>query len=590
MKEDKILKKRALPVIFAIAIVIVSIVVIIVGNIIDKNTPSKKHISDKEMKELFLLYDGYTMEEDGVNFANAKEADENQVAIILQNELVNDRAVVEDGKIYLTYEFVKTNINDKFYWDSNENYLIYTTPTDIIKTEVGSKDYYVSKVKNTEEYQIVKTEGNITYIAIDFVKKYSALEYSFYENPNRVLIRSKWDETVNTAVLKKGVAVRTDESIKSDIIYKCSGSTGVEVIESGKKWSRVITENGFFGYVENSSLSKKGSKTYTTDFTYPEYTSIGMSDTISLAWHMVTSQAANENLVDIVTPAKGLNVVSPTWYRLSDNEGNMTSLVSENYIKRAHMIGLDVWAMVDDQSADSDNKQIFTYTSKREKIINQLVADAINYGIDGINVDFEYITSDIADDYIQFIRELSVKCRINGIVLSVDNKVPEASNAYYNLAAQGEVVDYVIIMGYDEHWGVDSGSGSVASLPWVTQGVADTVAVVDSNKVINAIPFYTRIWTEDSQGNVIDTSAVGLGVAEKQLANMGVTPVWVENVGQNYGEYTEGENVVRIWLEDAKSIEEKLKLISQYNIAGVAAWRLGLEDEEIWNTIIKYTN
>lgn len=584
------MKKRALPMIFAILIVIVSIVVVIVGNIIDKNTPSKKHITDKEMKELFRLYDGYTIDGEDIDFSQAVEADENQVAIILQNEIVNDRAIIENDRIYLTYEFVKAYINDKFYWDRNENYLIYTMPTDIIKAEVGSNDYYVSKVKNTEDYQIVKTNGNKTYIAADFVKKYSAMEYSFYENPNRVIIRSEWNETVDVAVLKEDVSIRTNDSIKSDIIYKCTEDTEVVIMESEKKWSKVISSNGFFGYVENSDLTKKGTKTYITDFEYPEYTNIGMDKKISLAWHMVTSQAANEKLVDIVTPAKGLNVVAPTWYRLSDNEGNMSSLISENYVKRAHMIGLDVWVVVDDQSADSDNRQVFTYTSKREKIINQLVADAINYGIDGINIDFEYITQDIADDYIQFIRELSVKCRINGIVLSVDNKVPEASNLYYNVEAQGEVVDYVIMMGYDEHWGVDSGSGSVASLPWVTNGVKEMVSMVDSKKVINAIPFYTRIWTEDAQGNVINTSAVGLGIAEKQLATAGVTPVWVENVGQNYGEYTEGETVVRIWLEDATSLEEKLKLIDEYNLAGVAAWRLGFEYEEIWNTIVKYTN
>lgn len=584
------MKKQSLPIVFAIAIVIVSIVVIVVGNIIDKNTPSKKHISDRKMKELFLLMDGYTEDENGINFENAKEAKENQIAIILQNQLIKDRAVVIDGIVYLKYEFVKEQINDKFYWDKNENYLLYTTPTDIIKTSVGSNDYFVSKIKNTEGYQIVKAEGNDTYIAIDFVKKYSDIEYTFNEKPNRLMITNVWGGTVDTAILKKDVAIRTNKNIKADIIHKCAVDTNVEVLDKGKKWSKVITETGFFGYAETDALSKKSTKTLTSTFVYPEYTSIGRSDTISMAWNVVTSKAANEKLVDLVTPAKGLNVVSPTWYRLSDNEGNMTSLVSENYVTRAHMLGLDVWAMVDDQSPDSDNRQVFTYTSKREKIINQLVADAINYEIDGINIDFEYISSDIADDYIQFMRELSVKCRINGIVLSVDLKVPEPSNSHYNPKALGEVVDYVIIMGYDEHWGIDSGVGSVASLPWVTQGVADTVEIVDSKKVINAIPFYTRTWTEDSEGNVVEFSEDVMGVAEKKLANAGVTPVWVDNVGQNYGEYTSGENVVRVWLEDAASIEAKLKLISEYNLAGVAAWRLGYETDEIWNTIIKYTN
>ena len=574
----------------AITIIIISIIVIVIGNIIEKKTPSKKHVSNEDLNKIYKLYDGYTEDEDGVHFENATVADENQVAILLQNELISERAVLEDGVLYLSYDFVKETINDKFYWDNNENILIYTTPTDIIKAQVGSQDYYITKVKNTEEYVIVKTEGDNVYIALDYVKKYSNIEYGFYENPNHLCITNTWNVTLDVATLKKDVKIRTDNSIKADILYSCKEDTEVTILESGKKWTKVITQDGYFGYVETESLSKKSQKTLTSDFVEPEYTRITKEHTISMAWHMVTGKAANSQLMDLITPAKGLNVISPTWYRLSDNEGNMTSLADSSYVTRAHLVGLEVWAMVDDQSPDSDNRQIFPYTSKREKIINQLIANAIEYDLDGINIDFEYITEDIADDYIQFIRELSVKCRINGIVLSVDNKVPEASNAYYNLEAQGEVVDYVIIMGYDEHWGVDSGSGSVASLPWVTQGIADTVEKVDSTKVINAIPFYTRIWEEDLSGNVTASSAVDMDTAASTLAAKGVTPVWVDNFGQNYGEYTEGETVTRIWLEDSESIEAKLKLIKEYNIAGVAAWRIGLENADLWNTIIKYTN
>lgn len=584
------MKKRALPIVFAAAVVAIAIIVIVVSSIIEKKTPSKKHVSEEDLYKMYKLYDGYTEDEEGVHFENAKKAEDNQVAIILQNELINDRAIIEGNVLYLNYDFVKDRINDRFYWDNNENILIYTTPTDVIKAQVGSQEYYVTKVKNTEEYTIVRTEGDKVYVALDFVKKYSNIEYGYFDNPKRLCITNEWNVTLDTAVLKKDVKIRTGKSIKDDIVYDCKEDTEIIVLESDKKWSEVITEDGCFGYVKNSSLSKKSTKTLTSDFMEPEYTNIAKEHTISMAWHMITTKAANNQLMDLITPAKGLNVIAPTWYRLSDNDGNMTSLADANYVTRAHLVGLEVWAMIDDQSSESDNRQIFPYTSKREKIINQLIANAIEYDIDGINVDFEYITSDIADDYIQFIRELSVKCRINGIVLSVDNKVPEESNSFYNLKAQGEVVDYVIIMGYDEHWGADSGSGSVASLPWVTKGVADAVQMVDSSKVINAIPFYTRIWSEDASGNVISCPSVDMNTAADTLANKGVTPVWVDNFGQNYGEYTEGETVTRIWLEDNTSIEAKLKLIKEYNLAGVAAWRIGLENEDIWNTIIKYTN
>lgn len=584
------MKKQSLPIVFTVLVIIIAVVVLVVGNVIDKKTPSKKHISEEGLYKLYKLYDGYTESEEGISFDGATRADENQVAIILQNELINERAFIDNGILYVGYDFVKNMLNEKFYWDNNENVLIYTTPTDVIKAQLGSQEYYVTKVKNNVDYVIVKTEGTKVYVALDFVKQYSNIEYNLYESPNRLCITNGWGTEVSMATLKKDTKIRVDKSIKSDIVFGCKTATEVTVLEKGKKWSKVITADGSFGFVQNKSVTKENKKTLTNDYKAPEYTSIKKEGIVSMAWHMVTAQAANSQLVDLVTSAKGLNVISPTWFRLSDNEGNMTSLVDTDYVARAHLIGLEVWAMVDDQSSDSDNRQIFPYTSKREKIINQLVATAIEHNIDGINIDFEYITSDIADDYMQFLRELSVKCRINGIVLSVDNKVPEASNSFYNIEEQGQIVDYVIMMGYDEHWGADSGAGSIASLPWVTKGIESMVAKVPSSKVICAIPFYTRIWSEDGNGNVVSCPAVDMDKAVNTLRTNGVEAVWVDNVGQNYGEYTDGENTVRIWVEDAASIEQKLKLIGTYNLGGVSAWRIGLENKELWNTIIKYTN
>lgn len=584
------MKKQSLPIVFTVLVIIIAVVVLVVGNVIDKKTPSKKHISEEGLYKLYKLYDGYTESEEGISFDGATRADENQVAIILQNELINERAFIDNGILYVGYDFVKNMLNEKFYWDNNENVLIYTTPTDVIKAQLGSQEYYVTKVKNNVDYVIVKTEGTKVYVALDFVKQYSNIEYNLYESPNRLCITNGWGTEVSMATLKKDTKIRVDKSIKSDIVFGCKTATEVTVLEKGKKWSKVITADGSFGFVQNKSVTKENKKTLTNDYKAPEYTSIKKEGIVSMAWHMVTAQAANSQLVDLVTSAKGLNVISPTWFRLSDNEGNMTSLVDSDYVARAHLIGLEVWAMVDDQSSDSDNRQIFPYTSKREKIINQLVATAIEHNIDGINIDFEYITSDIADDYMQFLRELSVKCRINGIVLSVDNKVPEASNSFYNIEEQGQIVDYVIMMGYDEHWGADSGAGSIASLPWVTKGIESMVAKVPSSKVICAIPFYTRIWSEDGNGNVVSCPAVDMDKAVNTLRTNGVEAVWVDNVGQNYGEYTDGENTVRIWVEDAASIEQKLKLIGTYNLGGVSAWRIGLENKELWNTIIKYTN
>ena len=572
------MKKRTTSAAFVIVVIIVAIAVIVVGNIIEKRTPSKKHIS---AEELLTIY--------GLNEGNATGSGD-QAAIILQNTLLEEKAMVENGRVYLDYHFVKNTINDKFYWDTNENLLIYTTPIDIIKAEVGSQDYYVTKAKTTADYVIVKVNGSQVYVALDFVKQYSDIAFAYYENPSRVCITNEWNVSVDKCALKKGVKIRKAAGIKSDILYDCKEETPVTILAAENKWSQVVTDDGYFGYVKNTELSRKNTVTLTSDFVKPDYSRLSIGKTVSMGWHMITSQVANSQLIDLVTQAKGLNVVSPTWYRLSDNEGNMTSLADADYVARAHLVGLQVWAMVDDQSSESDNKQIFPYTSKREKLINQLIANAIEYDFDGINIDFEYITGDIADDYIQFLRELSVKCRINGIILSVDDKVPDLGNTYYNLKAQGEVADYIIMMGYDEHWGADSGAGSVASLPWVENGVSAMAQQVESSKIVLAIPFYTRIWTEDVDGNVRDCSSADMTSAAQALVNHGVEPVWVDSFGQNYGEYDENGNTVRIWLEDSTSIEEKLKLIQKYQLAGVSAWRLGLESSELWNTIIKYTN
>ncbi len=585
------MNKRIVPVFVASVIAVIALIILAVGNMIEKNTPSKKLAGEEEINKLFLLYDGYTEDEEGFHFDNAVKAADNQAAIILQNRLVRDRALIdENGQIYLDVEFVQDSLNARFYWDNNENILIYTTPTDVIKAEVGSMDYYVTKVKNTMNYVIVKTEGKKVYVALDYVKQYSNIETAFYEMPNRLCITNEWNVTADAAVLKSGDKVRVSDSIKSDILISYEEDKEAVILETLGKWSKIVTNDGYTGYIKTSALKNKTTKTYTNEYVEPEYTNIKKDFTISMAWHMVTNTAANNQLVDMVTSAKGLNVISPTWFRLNDNEGNFSSLAQSEYVTRAHLIGLEVWAMIDDQSPDSDNRAIFPYTSKRERLVNQLVASAIEYNLDGINIDFEYITADIAKDYVQFLRELSVKCRINGIVLSIDDKVPDASNLYYDRKEQGIIADYVIMMGYDEHWGEGSGAGSVASLPWVTAGIEKTLTEVPASKLINAIPFYTRIWQEDGAGNYVDSQAVDMQTAADKLTTNGAQAVWVDNVGQNYGEFSAGDLVYRIWLEDAKSIEEKMKLIRTYDLAGVSAWRLGYENADIWNTIIKYTN
>ncbi len=567
-------KQKLIATLIGVGIVIIAVVAFIIEENIRKNTPTKEHISEAEVQEMFGISD-------------------DNMAVVFNDIIVDSKGYVFDENVYLEYEFVKKNIDSRFYWDNNENILIYTTPTEIIKSDVGSKEYYVNKSKKNSDYVVVKTNGEAVYIAAEYVKLYSDMLYEVMEKPDRVCITSGNGTEYEAVYAKSTGQIRLGTHIKKKVVLDVTAEDMLVVLENDKEqdedWLKVSAKGGYVGYIKKSQIGEVTTETIDTGYEAPVYTNIEKDFTVCMGWHMVTTEVANEYIYDVTAVTKGMNVISPTWFRISDNEGNISSLADSTYVSRAHQMGMEVWAMVDDQSPDSSDSEVFTYTSKREKLANALLSEAIEHGIDGINVDFEYITEDIAEDYIQFIREFSVKCRNNGIVLSIDNYVSASYNKFYNREEQGKVADYVIIMGYDEHTKGSKEAGSVASLSWVKEGIENTLLEVPANKVINAVPFYTRIW-EEKNGKLVNTRALGLVDAMSEMEANGSELVWIDVLGQYYAEYTIGDTVCRSWLEDSRSIEEKAKLIHEYDLAGIAAWRLGYENADIWNTIIKYTN
>lgn len=567
-------KQKVIATLIGLGIVVIAVVAFIIEENIRKNTPSKKHISNSQIEEMFGM-------------------DEENMAVVFNDIIEETKGYVFDDDIYLEFDFVKENINSRFYWDSNENILIYTTPTEIIKSDVGTKEYYVNKNKKTTDYVIVKTKGDNVYVAAEYVKLYSDMLYDVMEEPDRICIISGNGEEYEAVYPKKNGQIRIGTHIKQDVVLDVASEDRLVVLESDeeqdKEWLKVSAKGGYIGYIKKSQVGDVKTEVINTGYEEPVYTNIKKDFTICMGWHMITNEGSNSTIYDFTAVTKGMNVISPTWFRINDNDGNISSIADSTYVQRAHQMGMEVWAMVDDQSPDSKDSKVFTYTSKRENLENALLSEAIEHGIDGINVDFEYITEDIAEDYIQFIREFSVKCRNNGIVLSIDNYVSASYNKFYNRKEQGIVADYVIIMGYDEHTKGSKEAGSVASLSWVKEGIENTLVEVPAEKVINAVPFYTRIW-EEKNGKLVNTRALGLVDAMDEMEANGAEFVWIEVLGQYYAEYTMGNTVCRSWLEDSRSIEEKAKLIGEYGLAGIAAWRLGYEDADIWNTIIKYTN
>ena len=524
------------------------------------------------------------------------QAEEGDVLVMLHDQYCEETAKLIDGQIYFRFDMVQELFNHRFYWDENENILSYTTSTEIIRAEVGSQDYTVNMNKTTAQYQIVKTQGDAVYLAAEFVKQYSDMDYQFYEDPDRVTVQYEWKDYLYADV-RRATQLRTEPDIKSPILRELETGEKLLYVDAATEqeqngFVKVMTADGIIGYVQTRALTDSYYETLESDFEAPVYTSIQRDYTINMVWHQVTNQSANDNVMSLLENTKGITAISPTWFRIASVDGTLSSLASESYVARMKEQGIEVWALVDNFHPDVDTFQVLSYTSRRERLVNEIIAAAIKYGLNGINIDFESLDVETGPHYIQFLRELSVKCRTNGIVLSVDNYVPASYNAFYDREEQGEIVDYVIIMGYDEHHSRSETAGSVASIGYTREALENTLEEVPAEKIIMGIPFYTRLWREATIDGVtsLSSEALSMASAESVIEQYGAEPVWDEETGQYYIEYERDGAVYKMWQEEERSIEEKMKVIHDAQIAGVAAWRLGYETPEIWNVILRYVN
>lgn len=515
-----------------------------------------------------------------------------------------------DGVPYIEYSVVRDYINERFYWDSNENVLLYTLPEGSVSVNVGSKEYTDIRDKKSEDYVILKTEGKTAYIALAFIKQYTDMEYSVDDKPISKTVIDCGGSERKMSVLRRDTQVRYQGGVKSPILTEAAKSDKVWVLEDENDWMKVRTGDGFIGYVKTNSLKKITKEEVKTDYQEPDYTNISVDYTINMAWHNVENDTANSYILEMIANAKGLTTIAPTWFNISDTNGNISSLANSEYVNYAHKSNIDVWATLRDFhggiNSYDETYEVLSYTSKRENLINQVVAAALQNNIDGINLDFELVSEECGEHFIQFVRELSVKCRQNALVFTIDNYVPMPYNQQYHLAEQGKVADYVIIMGYDEHTENSYEAGSVASYDFVKTGIENALKAVPKTKLVGAIPFYTRLWEETPKTeeelaeeagteaadypDKVTSRAVGMDEAKELLDSAGVHAEWDEKTRQNYAQWEADGTTYKIWLEDSESIEEKLKLIKSSKLAGTAEWRLGWENPEIWDLILQYVN
>ena len=548
MKEE-----RGNPAVVVIILIILVAAAGFITNIIIRNTPTDERMSLAE-------YYGTPAEGEAV--------------LILHSDIMEKRALLSGDTVYLPLGIVNTYLNQRYYWDKENQQIIYTTPVEVTYTPASS-----------EPGADVWLTNDDVYLSIPFVNRYTDMDVYYGHDPERIAIQYDFGKR-NMITAVKDTAVRYRGGIKSPILCDVSAGGTLFLLEELEEWDQVATPDGYIGYVQKKHLSGTLAEQPARENPVVEYTYLTHEYPVNLVWHQVTVAEANSNLTNDIASMSGVNVISPTWYSIKDNSGNITDISSAEYVNTAHERGLAVWALVDNFSSDMSTFEVLSHLASRQNLIACLVTSALNCGADGINIDLEMLSEETGVHFLEFLRELSVECHKNNLVLSVDNPVPEDFTSHYDRAEQGKVVDYVIIMGYDEHYEGSFEAGSVASLPWVEKGITDTIEEVPPERVINGVPFYTRLWRVGAE--YLSSEALGMTEASRILSEHNAQVYWDNNLCQNVGSYEDGDATCQIWLEDTESIAAKADLINKYQLGGIAAWKLGLEDSNVWTVISEH--
>lgn len=507
--------------------------------------------------------------------------------IVIDNSEQTERAKYFDGRWYLPLSAAQ-KINDRFYWNESEEQLIVTNAVSI--------DYYwpdvngcrIMNADTDNGYPMLKTENGRVYLSEELIKKYAGYEISVFEDsPARIVINSAGTESDTVVASADETCIRTAASLSADIVKKAAVGDilyRIQIETDSGEFISVCTTDGFAGYVQIDDVGQGSVVKHTSDFTEPVYERNLEEETgLTMVWHNMSS--AVNGFSGEITGKEGIDVVIPTWYSVVGTDGSISSNASHKYVSNAHNQGLKVWGLVNDFDPYVKGVDVLSNTASRTKLIEELVAGAVEYDLDGINIDFEYITAESGPHYIQFLRELSVYMRVNGLTLSVDNYVPNSGNTQYDLEAQAQVCDYIILMTYDEHYSVESGIGSVASKGFVENGIKAALEYADADRLIMGIPFYTRLWetaADGTKGMQVITMKTQSEVINKYNPEM----EWDEESGQYHTVYTNSSGVsCEMWLEEDRSIAVKKEIADANGLAGVSCWCLGYEEDSVWDVL-----
>ena len=483
-------------------------------------------------------------------------------------------ASLDDPPIWINEEvffpalFVREYIDPFMFWDEGAQTLFVSTDTEVI----GFTGEDVLK-QGKPMVSLTFLQDTYPSFSIEYRKEYNTIIITNLEKP------------VGIATVTAGrTSIRYRPDCTAFITRHAQRGTVLTIfnldLDAEMEYIRVRTEEGLLGYVLKADINFVAPEVYmpTLPLHFPK---------INLSWEMITAPAANIHAMNNPLP-EGLNVISPTWFNFDpvSLNGEIISFASLDYVEWAHSQGVSVWAKVFDTN-HSISHAILTNYQARKTAITQLVQFVKNYNLDGININFEHIRYADGGYYVQFLRELAPKMRQLGATLSVATFVPAPWFTQYHHELVGRTVDFVAIMTYDEHYAGSPEPGPVASLPFVERFIQETLMLIPREKVLMGLPFYNRLWRVTSDGNHTIRN-YGMSRPWALVEEWGVVPVWDSTAGSYYVNFTTLEEdpvTYRIWIECERSIEAKLRIFTEYNLAGVAGWRRGLETEGVWERI-----
>ena len=519
------------------------------------------------------------------NISNNIIVDKNKsINLVINNKNVTSNLkkeiIIENDNIYISKQDLG-NFFDKYIYEDTENNNIVTTYNNKIASISLEKNKININGSTKNTYAHAENKEGTIYVPITELEDVYGIEIKYLPD-SKVLTIDSTSKEQKKGIITKNVSVKSSTKFISKTIDKVKKGSYVIVVSEDKGYTKIRTENGKVGYVKTNKVAN----TVVVREEMQETKQI--EGKVNMVWDYYSEVASAPDRTGVTMD--GVNVVSPAFFHLNTS-GELTENVGtqgQAYIDWAHSNGYKVWPMVQNAGNGMLNvtSNIMNDYNKRQKLINQIVNYCVKYKLDGINIDFENMKKEDKDMYSRFIIELTPRLKDMGIVVSVDVTAPDGSETWslcFDRNVIGDVADYIIFMAYDQYGTSSNKSGTTAGYDWVNLSLNKFLKTeeIESNKIILAIPLYTRLWTEDSSGKVIKQSTVSMKNIDSILPS-GVNKQWDDNLKQYYVEYQDGQYTKKMWIEDEKSLKEKINLINSNNLGGVASWEKGMETDNFW--------